>query len=221
MDRQDLKNTGEGGQLGFDMLLSTAMAENEARRFERETAHLPDTLEEAVPFFRGLIERHHAAMMAADVDETMRLRNEADLLAQRVNGGDRAILADENAPGRVLERETAATPGDVPLWGQTGNFEIPVCGARVRIELEGVFGIGTGFGYWPGFSAHAVDPAAPFVSPTGYRSFLGQYAGPVPGLTPDQFAARSVENYVADALKGCLVAIKREYHPNRGEAGEP
>lgn len=56
-------------QLGFDALLTAADTENSARRFERETGHLPDTMGLALPFYRELIDRHHAAMLSAAVDE--------------------------------------------------------------------------------------------------------------------------------------------------------
>lgn len=44
---------------------------------EQETAHLPGTMEAAIPYFRKLIERHHEAMMAGDHDEVMAVRKEA------------------------------------------------------------------------------------------------------------------------------------------------
>lgn len=163
-------------QLGFDAVLAEAETENRARIFERETGHLPDTMEEALPFYRDLIRQHHCAMLAADVDEAMDLREEARKLALRLNAGEPGIIAGDDAPGCVLERETAASPGTVPLWGQTGAFVINVAGMRVHIEQDGIFGIGCGFSLWPGFSTHAVELEKPFLSPTGYRSFLGIYA---------------------------------------------
>ncbi len=127
-------------QLGFNDLLASADADNHARQFERRTAHLPGTAEEALPFFRDLLERHNAAMSAGDVVKTMRMRDEAHDLAQKLNGGEPGILAHDDAPGRVLERETAATPGMLPLWGQAGEFVVTVGSMRVRIVMEGVFG---------------------------------------------------------------------------------
>ena len=58
-----------GAQLGFgfDQILE-----------EQRTAHIPSTIDEAVPFFRRLIAKHHAAMMAGDVDAVMAIRKEAD-----------------------------------------------------------------------------------------------------------------------------------------------
>ena len=90
-------------------------------------------------------------MLAADADEVLRLRAEAHKLALRLNHGDPGILADDDASGRALERAFASVPGDVPLWGQKGDFVIEVNGMQVRIEIEGVFGIGSSFQFWPGF----------------------------------------------------------------------
>lgn len=204
------------GQLGFDALLQTADADNRSRVFERRTAHLPSTMQEGIAHYRLLIRQHHAAMLAAAVDEVMRLRKEARLLARRLNGGDTGILADDDAPGCVLARETAAAPGEVPLWGATGEFTVTSGEMRVRIELDGMFGIGTSTGFWPGFSAHAVDPDRPFLSETGYRSFLGIYAAPVSGLLPDEFALKVIETHVARDLKGRLLAIEPRYRKEKG-----
>src|SRR5690606_16264225 len=113
-----------------------------------------------------------------------------DLLALRLNDGEPGILAHEGAPGRVLTRETAAPSGTVPLWGQEGDFIITVGRMRVRIALDGLFGIASSFAFWPGFAAHAVDYDRPFISQTDYRSFLGIHAAPVPDLTPDDFTAK-------------------------------
>lgn len=58
--RQDI------GQLCFDGLLAAAAEDNRKRKTERETAHLPGTMEEAIPYCRLLIRQHHAAVLAAD-----------------------------------------------------------------------------------------------------------------------------------------------------------
>lgn len=196
-------------QLSFEALLSDASADNHRRKVERETAHLPGTMDAALPFFRDLLARHHAAMMAADVETVMALREEAHKLAFRLNGGKPGILAGPDAPGCVLARETAVPAGAVPLWGQCGTFTIRGCGGmKERIELDGVFGISAGYVYWPGFAAHAVDRDAPFLSSTGYRSFLGIHADPCAGVGPDEFCARIIGQHVNRQLKGRLLAIK-------------
>lgn len=209
--------TNTPAQLGFDALLDDAATANRSRELERSTGHLPGTLPEALPYYRALLDKHHAAMLAGDVGETMRLRQEAGNLALRLNHGDPGILAGPDAPGCALARETAAASGSVPLWGQKGSFIVTVSGARVRIEMDGIFGIGSRFGYWPGFAAHAVDRDRPFISPTGYRSFLGIHAEPAAGMTPDVFAAEILAAYVAKELKGRLVAVAPQHRKRAGE----
>jgi len=196
------------GQLGFEALLCAAESENRTRKYERETAHLPGTMEEGIPFYRLLIRQHHAAMFAADVQATIALRKEANLLARRLNGGEPGILAGEDAPGCVLARQSAAARGAVPLWGQEGAFVLDMSGMRVRVEMEGMFGIGSSFGFWLGFDVHAVDFDRSFLSETGYRSFVGLRADPVAGFTPDAFARKVIETYVSRELKGRLRAIE-------------
>jgi hypothetical protein len=205
-------------QLGFDNLLTAAAEDNRKRKARRETAHLPGAMEEAIPFYRLIIRQHHAAMLGADVETAMHLRREAKLLARRLNNGEPGILAGDDAPGNVLARATAAAPGAVPLWGQEGDFVVEVYGMRVRVEIDGMFGIGSSFGYWPGFAAHAVDHLRPFISETGYRSFLGIHADPTPGLTPDTFAQKVVAAHIKDELKGKLLAIEPRYRKPEIEA---
>ena len=179
---------------------------------EQETAHLPGTMEEGIPYFRKLIERHHEAMLAGDVEKTMAIRNEAHDLAIKLNGGTLlGICGGPDAPACVLERETAAMPGTVPLWGQEGSFTVNVNGMKARIEQDGMFGVATGSGFWPGFGAHVVDHHRPFISQTGYRSFFGCHADIVPGITPDMFARKIIEAYVARDCKGKLTKIERSY----------
>ncbi|NDW06492.1 hypothetical protein GTK09_18895 [Jiella sp. 40Bstr34] len=198
-------------QLGFDDLLAEAAETNRKSAFERETGHLPGSMEAAVPYLFDLITAHHAAMLTADIDEALRLRGEAHRLAEKLNGGERGILAGPEAPGCRLERLTTAETGAVPLWGQTGSFVIETNGIRARIEMHGLFGIGAGFSTWLGFAAQAVDWDKPFISQTGYRSFMGFQAEPAPGLTPETFAAKVVAAHVEQALKGKPVPILPDY----------
>lgn len=186
---------------GFDQMLE-----------EQRTAYLPSTMQEAIPFYRKLIERHHEAMLAGSAEKTMAIREEAQDLAIKLNGGTLlGICGGPDAPASVLQRETAAPPGTVPKWGQEGNFTVDINGMKVRIEQDGMFGVGTGSMFWPGFGAHAVDYQRPFISQTGYRSFIGCQANVVPGITPDLFARSIIEAYIARDCKGKLRKIERSY----------
>ncbi|MCC8429883.1 hypothetical protein LJ725_12960 [Reyranella aquatilis] len=194
-------------QLSFASLLAETKAINRQRTEEEAHAHLPDSMEAALPYYRTLIERHHAAMQAGDVDAVTRLRSDAHELAYKLNGFNPGILADDEAPGCVLDRLTRADEGNVPLWGQSGSFEIQHKAMRVRIEMDGLFGIGATHMSWLSFSAHAIEQSRPFLSDTGYRSFMGVGGALRAGFTPDIFAASIVEAFVERDMKGRLKKI--------------
>ena len=110
---------------------------------QERTAHLPSTLEEAIPVYRDLIEKYNAAMLVRDLPAIEKIQKEAEDLAVKLNGGELlGIMGGPDAPVYVLERATAAPSGTVPMWGRTGDFIISVDGMRVRIEQDGMFGIG-------------------------------------------------------------------------------
>jgi len=185
---------------GFDAMLE-----------EQRTAYLPSTMDEAIPYYRKLIERHHAAMLTGDEAAAMKIREEAHDLAVKLNGGNPGICGSPDAPAYQLERATEAPAGTTPMWGQTGEFTIAVCNMRVRVEQDGLFGTGASTSAYPGFAAHAVDYEKPFLSETGYRSFLGCHAAFAPGMTPDAVACEMVRAYVERECKGKLRKIERSY----------
>ncbi|PZR93264.1 MAG: hypothetical protein DLM68_01130 [Hyphomicrobiales bacterium] len=195
-------------QLGFSGLLTEADTANGQRQLDKATAHLPGAMAEALPCYRRMIERHHAAMSATDIDKAMSIREDAHLLAAKLNGGTCGIIAGPDAPGCILERESAAAPGSFPLWGQAGDFILTAGTMRVRIEMCGMFGIGSTSCLFPGFHAHAVERDRPFLSETGFRTFLGVSGDLVPGLTPEDFARAVIAAHVDRELKGRLKAIE-------------
>lgn len=201
----------QAAQLGFNSLLDEAEEANTTRTLAKELAHLPGCMDEALPFYRALIDRHHAAMLAGNESEAMALREEADRLATKLNNYEPGIIAGDDAPGCVLERLTRAEDGTVPLWGQTGSFEVTHGAMRVQIEMDGIFGVASNVFPWLGFVAHAITWDKPFLSETGYRSFIGLRGSLTPGMTPDSFAREIIALHVARELKGKLVAIKPEY----------
>jgi hypothetical protein len=205
------RRTAQATQLGFGDLLADADTANNHRQMEREAAHLPGTFEEAVPFFRAMIDRHHAAMLAGDAATAMQLREEADRLATKLNNFEAGILADKDAPGCVLDRATRAPDGTVPLWGQSGSFEITLDAMRVRIEMDGIFGLASNVYHWLGFAAHAVEWDRPFLSETGYRSFIAIGSELEPGFTPDRFARELIAAQIRRENKGKLLNIKPEF----------
>lgn len=208
-------------QLGFDLLLAETGKANQAAALNRAIGHLPSSLDAALPFYRDLIARHHEAMLAGDGKAAIALREEAGHLALRLNHGEPGILAGPDAPGCKLADHTAAEPGTIPAWGQQGEFIVDIAGMRVLIKLCGLFGIGARFMSYLSFSTHAVDWDQPFLSETGYRSFMDINAALVPDLTPDAFAREVITTHVATALKGKLVPISPRYRPTEARSATP
>jgi len=88
-----------------------------------------------------------------------------------------------------------------------GECIIECDGMRVRAAMVGIFGIGASAAFWMGFVAFAVDRCRPFLSESGYRSFLGCSIDLAPGVMPDVRAATVIRHYVAHELKGRLKTI--------------
>ncbi len=139
--RSHALKSADSSQLGFDALLAQSDTDNRTRHERQASGHLPDTMEEALPFLRNLLARHHAAMLAGDADTVATLREEAGNLAYKLNNYEPGILADEDAPGCVLARLTRAEERASPLWGQSAVFEVRSKRLRVRLALGGISGI--------------------------------------------------------------------------------
>lgn len=122
-------------------------------------------------------------MLAGDFDTALAIRKDAHLLARKLNGGKVGILAGKDAAGCKLARETAADTGAIPLWGQDGTFKTHAEGMTLKVEMGGMFGIGATAMPYLGFSVRAVDTSKPFLSSTGYRSFLGVSVSSEQGMT--------------------------------------
>ena len=196
-------------QLGFDGLFQQAETANRRYRLERDSGHLPNELEAAIRLHRQQIRQHDAAMRVLDRAAAEAINKDAHLMAVRVNHGDPGILASRDSPGCIISTRCAARSGKVPLWGQAGRFTITVAGVPVLIAMDGMFGICGGS--VPGFSAHVVDQDQPFISETGYRSFLGCRVELVPGMTPGDYAQQAVAGHVAGEMKGKLRPIDARF----------
>ncbi|WP_299825346.1 hypothetical protein [uncultured Roseobacter sp.] len=200
-----------GDQLGFDALLQDADTDNATRVFDRETAHLPGTWAEALTCHRQQIADHHAAMLANEFETAMHIRQEAYLLASKLNGGRHGILAGKDAPGCKLDAAASAAKGELPLWGQSGSFVVDTAGLTARVEMGGMFGIGATAMTYLGFSVRAADSDQPFLSATGYRSFLGVSIPPEQGMTPEGFVQRVIEIHVEKELNDRLLRIDPDF----------
>src|SRR5262245_26185190 len=178
----------EGRAVNGDLFDEIEDADREAAR-----AQLPEQLDRAVPLVLSYLRDLDACVKREDIDGARRFGDACEQLANRLNGGTNFGVLAEDGAGTLLEERTRATEGTIPLWGQVGSFVVTVKGCRVRVELDGVFGIS-----FPAFGAHAVDWHKPFISETGFRSFLiGHHdtGFAYPG-TPDQWAAAALLDYI-------------------------
>ena len=196
-------------QLGFDALLADAEASNRQRSLEAQSAHLPSDMASAVAYHREQITRHHAAMLECDFENAITIREEAHTLALKLNGFEPGILTCEDAPGCQLARCCAAQAGTLPLWGQDGCFALRIAGMDVSASMHGMFGIGARWSLSPGFEVRAVDQAKPFLSETGYRSFLGLSMPPNTSESVPDYVRRAIELYVKRELGGKLMPISK------------
>ncbi|CAD7741817.1 Protein KlcB (plasmid) [Xanthomonas hydrangeae] len=140
--------------------------QNEARAAS-VAASLPDDREALLDAAAAAVRRlHEAVLIGADlVVEAAQERYSA--VIWKLNGSTFfGSNGDEDAASRVVERYCQAAPGEVPMWGQVGEFLIEVDGVRAVVEI--------GRGYRRVFDRyyafHAVDLDRPFISETGFRA---------------------------------------------------
>lgn len=173
---------------------------------EAASSHLPSDMQGGIAHYRELIDQFNAAMFAGDRLALEGIYDEAEKLAIKLNGGTAfGVIGGEDAPGCVLARETAAEMNTVPLWGQEGDFRIVVGDIPVRIEFDGMLGLS---GITPSFAAYAVDHGQPFISSTGFRSFMHCHTWPAPGMSTAEYAHNAIRAYAEKDLKWVLFQVK-------------
>lgn len=160
----------------------------------------------------GAVRALHAAVLAGDAGAAAEADERYEAVLWKMNGGRFfGCLADENSSGRVIERHCRATPGAVPLWGQSGAFAVTVNGMRAIVKVSDRIGSRIGTNH-VSFEFRAVDLDRPFISETGYRS---HYDALRAGFTVDQVATA----ILAELQKGKPKLIEADYRDRL--AGEP
>lgn len=181
-------------------ILAAQQAAEEARRQQ---------LMDALPNDRdGLIAAHRRVI--ADFDAALRGRTpvttKAEPSAQLALIEERydAILDKLHDPAHetlwrpshktacdFLNASCAAAPGEVPLWGQAGQFVCELKGVRALVDAAPMFGLINHFNF------HAIDRDAPFISETGYRSVFVQHFGIQPGHCVRETALATMEEHLS------------------------
>ena len=173
---------------------------------QRELAANPAQIKAALPGFFDLLGKFDACMKADDVEGAMRVHELADKYAADLQGGSSfGILTDEGA-ATLLEDAAAAPDGEVPMWGQRGNFVLRVGLTLIRFEVDGIYGVCDPFH----FSIHAVNWDKPFPSGTGYRSFFTSMQHVPVGATVADWVADSVQRYIREECRKGLPMIAFE-----------
>lgn len=143
---------------------------------------------------------YHDAMLAADVQAL----DDADVVYRacviKLNGGTHFGSAVVQV---ALEAKFAAPAGQVPEWGQAGQFLLEVEGMRIVVKM-----CPDSLSNNCGAELHAVDFDRPFLSRTGYRH---QYMRPAHhlGRTVDQAVRAEVLELLAG--EGRASAIDQEH----------
>ena len=133
----------------------------------------------------------HTAVLSFDNQGAADAGNRYEAVVWKLNGGTFfGCRADDLAAGKIIERHCASALGEVPMWGQTGQFLIEVEGIRALVD----FGYGYGVGCTH-YDFYAVDLDRPFISETGYRSHLDVL---VEGRTVDEAATAIFTSYLKE-----------------------
>jgi hypothetical protein len=135
---------------------------------------------------RAQVARYHDAVLAGDLEALDSSQSAYEALVYVLNGSTMfGSAADEDRATHVLARAVAAAPGQVPCWGQSGDFLVEVDGMRVRVEVA------KGLHNHHGITLHAVDLDRPFLSETGYRSHFVTVTSHL-GETVEQAVRRAI-----------------------------
>lgn len=191
------------------------LARDERPEFLALVAELADVPAEQFPALaKQAAEQYHDAVLAGHVDALDRAEDAYTALVYKLNGDSlHGCKADADSAGHVLARAVAAQPGQVPGWGQAGEFLLEVDGLRVWVVVPHHM-----LGNHRFCDFRAVDLDKPFVSETGYRSVTLTATSSI-GETVDQAARREVLELIQAA--GKLKTIEGEYVDRRGADKRP
>jgi hypothetical protein len=168
---------------------------------------LPTGRDELLALAEKSIADRHAAVLSENETAATEAGWMYEAVCYRLNGDTYSgSRLGPDGGAYVAAMHCRATPGDVPKWGQIGEFIITVNGMRSIVKF------GAGFG---GMNAihmefYAVDVDKPYISSTGYQSHFSciHY-----GCTVDDVAREFFREFMKDGR----VMLEAQYRPRRGE----
>ena len=154
---------------------------------------LPDTMEALKPLAKACIEDYDAAVQAGDQEAMATAKKQHDAIVWQLNGG--TMFGCLNNPDvKAMHDWLSQTPGDIPHWGQDGEFLIEAEGIRAICGYRTHLG-----GFHPHFSFTIVDKHRLFPSRTGYQSAYPYTFG---GGTVDHYARLLFSEMCQSGLSG-------------------
>ncbi|RZT91022.1 hypothetical protein EV681_4610 [Advenella incenata] len=152
---------------------------------------LPSDKSELLALAAGAVDTMHESILCCDQESAFAAGTVYEAVVFKLNGGTFSGCMDSsnpNAGGNMVIEHCRAKKGEIPKWGQYGEFLLTVQGVRVRVV------IGDGFGLFRiGFNFHVVDCNLPFISETGYRSHYDTAMG---NRTVDELASMIIAEYL-------------------------
>nr|BCU00952.1 hypothetical protein [uncultured bacterium] len=162
-------------------------------------ASMPADRDELLTLAVAAVVEVDAAIMRGDGAAAELAADKYAAVIWKMNGGTHVgSMVDDDAPGRVVERHCAAVPGEVPLWGQRGQFLVEREGVRALVEYEAGYGGPLG----AHFQFYALDLDKPFISETGYRSNFATAQG---CMTVDEVAGGILAAMLAEKKRPVMI----------------
>lgn len=179
-------------------------ADPRAEALAARAASMPEAAAELLEEALLAVGYYHQGMSDGKVD----LLHDAQLsyaaAIWKLNGGTSfGCMANQDSPGRVVERYCAVRPGGWGCWGARAEFAIKANGMRARVAYHGM---GWASLHSIQFDFHVLDLDRPFISPTGYKSHQ---------VTIDRCFHKTLEKAAIDAL----AALQSDAKPGMVEDG--
>ncbi|MDQ7813983.1 hypothetical protein [Brevundimonas sp.] len=195
-------------QRGRSSSLSAPEIRKEAAK--RLAANLPAEETARIEVARAALAAAHAAILAEDEDGYELAVQQYDAVIYALTGFSFFASEVDTGGGQRLREAFAAPAGEVPMWGQAGQFVIDHAGVRAVVQMNGGFN-GTGYA-----SFHAASASGLFVSDTGFLSLTGRK--PVLGCTVEEAARMWLEAEIANRGR---VALSPQYRDRDYQARYP
>ncbi|HDZ5419520.1 TPA: klcB [Vibrio harveyi] len=163
-------------------------------------ASMPAGRDDLLSLALKVVDEIHSSVLASDNTLAKKAIDKYQAVIWKLNGGRFFGCANgDDSPAAIVEDFCCAKSGDVPKWGQSGKFVVIVDAIRVLVEFGSL-------GSWGNthFEFKPVDLDSWFISPTGYRSHIGELSL---GLTVDEAAKAILSDYLKDKRHD----IKPEY----------